>query len=466
MAEIDSVKVESSNDNHPEESSSHNTNGDNDGPQQQQQHFGERGPRRGGPGRFGKRRGGGNPDNRGRFQRKDQHQGDDFNSGPPGRQNERIFYDKLMEISGPSYDLPPIQNEEKKFSGRSRLYIGNISTDCEDNDILELFKPYGETSELFVNREKCFGFIRIDYHFNAERAKNELNGKVIKGRTLKIRFAPNSLTIKVKNLDEFVTNELLHVAFSIFGEIDRSVVIVDDHGKSIGEGIVEFTRKSSAQFALRKCQDECFFLTSSIRPVYVEPYLAQDEMDGYSEKFVPKRNPDFIQQRKIGPRFAETNSFEHEYGMRWKQLNELYKQKMEGLKKEQEIEQEKLLAQMEFARYEHDTAMLREQLRAREMDMGRQKREWEMKEQQVEEARRRSEEVMRRQQEEIESRMMHQEDEMRRRQQENSLFLQAQQLDNMLKDQGGFEEGGSAPPNKLRSPQAKTVTVIFNITVF
>lgn len=126
--------------------------------------------------------------------------------------------------------------------------------------------------------------------------------------------------------------------------------------------------------------------------------------------------------------------------MRWKQLHDLYKQKVEALKKEQEIEQEKLLAQMEYARFEHETAMLREQLRAREMDMGRQKREWEMKEQQAEESRRRTEEQMRRQQEEMESRMLHQEEEMRRRQQENNLFMQAQQLDNMLKDQGGYDE--------------------------
>jgi proline- and glutamine-rich splicing factor len=38
--------------------------------------------------------------------------------------------------------------------------------------------------------------------------------------------------------------------------------MVDDRGKSLGEGIVEFARKPGAQLALRKCAENCFFLTS------------------------------------------------------------------------------------------------------------------------------------------------------------------------------------------------------------
>lgn len=54
---------------------------------------------------------------------------------------------------------------------------------------------------------------------------------------------------------------------------------------------------------------------------------------------------------KIGPRFSELNSFEHEYGTRWKQLHELHRQKEEALKKELAAEEEKLEAQMEYAKY-------------------------------------------------------------------------------------------------------------------
>lgn len=52
----------------------------------------------------------------------------------------------------------------------------------------------------------------------------------------------------------------------------------------------------------------------------------------------------------MGPRFSEAGSFEHEYGTRWKQLHELHRQKEEALKKELAAEEEKLEAQMEYAK--------------------------------------------------------------------------------------------------------------------
>lgn len=66
-----------------------------------------------------------------------------------------------MGISGPTIDLPPGSNVEKKFAGRARLYIGNVTNDITDEDLSALFSAYGETAELFVNREKNFAFIRV-----------------------------------------------------------------------------------------------------------------------------------------------------------------------------------------------------------------------------------------------------------------------------------------------------------------
>lgn len=357
-------------------------------------------------------------------------QGGMQNRSPDDRLNDRI-----SQISGPTFDLPPLDSTEKKFSGRGRLYIGNIAAEVNEDEVNELFKRYGETNELFMNKEKNFGFIRLDFHVNAEKAKRELDGTMLKGRTLKIRFAPNGSSIKVKNLAPFVSNELLHYAFGVFGEIERCIVIVDDRGKPNGEGIVEYARKGSAALAIRKCTENCFFLTASLRPVIVEQYDAVDETDGHPDKNIPKKNPEYTKAREVGPRFANPNSFEHEYGMRWKQLHELFGQKEQALQKELEMEKEKLEAQMEYAKYEHETEILREQLRAREMDRERQKREWEMKERQAEETRQRNEEQMRRQQEEMQARIILQEEELRRRQQENNLFMQAHQLDNMLDQQ-------------------------------
>ena len=61
------------------------------------------------------------------------------------------------------------------------------------------------------------------------------------------------------------------------------------------------------------------------------------------------------------------------------------KQKLEALDREMKLEQDKLIAQMEYARYEHETEGLRDQLRQREAAREQQKSAWETKEREMEE---------------------------------------------------------------------------------
>lgn len=67
--------------------------------------------------------------------------------------------------------------------------------------------------------------------------------------------------MKVKNLSPWISNELLEAAFSVFGDVERAVVVVDDRGRPIGEGIVEYARKQSAQLAIKRCNEGCYLLT-------------------------------------------------------------------------------------------------------------------------------------------------------------------------------------------------------------
>lgn len=281
--------------------------------------------------------------------------------GGPNRSDDFFINQRLRAINGPTLELPPVeQNEELKFSGRNRLYVGNLTSDVNEEELREMFKPYGQIGETFTNTDKNFAFLKLDYHANAEKAKRELDGTMRKGRILRVRFAPNATIVRVSNLTPLVSNELLYKAFEIFGNVEKAYVVVDDRGKSTGEGIVEFAKKSSANMCLRYCNEKCFFLTASLRPCVVESYEVNDDADGLPEKSLNKKSLEFNNERNIGPRFAELNSFEHEYGTRWKQLHELYKSKSEALKRELRIEEEKLEAQMEFARYEHETELLRQ----------------------------------------------------------------------------------------------------------
>lgn len=230
----------------------------------------------------------------------------------------------------------------------------------------------------------------------------------------------SSLKIFVFDFSEFLFLLIKFIYFCRLVQIERAVIIVDDRGKSTGEGLVEYQRKSGAMVAMRYCTEQCFYLTSSLRPCIVELFEHIDDTDGYPENAMNRKIQAFRDARQQGPRFADYNSFEHEYGIRWKQLYEFYKQKQEALKRELVAEEEKLEAQMDFARYEHETEKLREELRDREMKREQRKSEWEMKERFAEQQRNDNEEQMRRTQDEMER----QEEELRRRQNENTLFMQ------------------------------------------
>ena len=216
---------------------------------------------------------------------------------PRGR-FDRVM-DRLSQIQGPTHDMPALDMSEKKFSGRARIYIGNFANEMSEESLKEKVSIHGEVGEMFFNREKNFAFVRMGSRFEAEKVKRELDGHVFQGRALKVRFSPHQGAVKVKNLGPWVSNELLHKSFSIFGEIERCIVSVDERGRSKGEAIVEFEKKPCALECVKRCSEGCFFLTASLRPVIAEIQDEAEDDDGFMEKMIPKRNADYQKEREV-----------------------------------------------------------------------------------------------------------------------------------------------------------------------
>ena len=297
---------------------------------------------------------------------------------------------------------------EKTFTQRSRLFVGNLPTGVTEEELEKLFAKYGKANEIFINKERGFGFIRLETRIIAEIARAELDDTPFRGRPIRVRFATHGAALSVKNLPEFVSNELLEEAFAVFGQIERAVVIVDDRGRPTGKGIVEYTSKPAARKALDKCGDGAYLLTAFPRPITVEPMDQLDEEEGLSEKIINK-NQQYHKEREQPPRFAQPGSFEYEYAMRWKALMEMEKQQYEMVDRNMKEAQEKLEAEMEAARHEHQVMLMRQDLLRRQEELRRmeelhsqevQKRKQdEERRRREEEMRMRSEEMMKRQQE-------------------------------------------------------------------
>jgi hypothetical protein len=299
-------------------------------------------------------------------------------------------------------NLMSSSQNEKKFTGRCRLFVGNLPNDVNEADFKELFVKFGEVGECFVNNQRNFAFVKLDTRINAEHAKQELDGFSYKGRNIRVRFASHGAAVRVKNLSPYVSNEYLEQAFSIFGPVERAVVIVDDKGRPTGEGIVEFERKPAATHCISKCADNYFILTNYPKPVIVEHLEQKDDEDGMPEKSIIK-NQQYHTEREVQPHFAPNGSFEQKMAIKWKDLYEFEKQVQEEARKRVEQAREMLEYEIEQSLIDHKAAKLKEDLRAKQEELQRiedmrkseYQRRQDMEIRRQEEERRRQDELMR-----------------------------------------------------------------------
>ena len=91
----------------------------------------------------------------------------------------------------------------------------------------------------------------------------------------------------------------------------------------------------------------------------MEPLEQKNDEDGLPEKNIPK-TPVFYQEREVPPRFAQRNSFEFEWGQRWKQQSQEEENKRAQLEAEIQANREKLVEEVELARHDYHTRQMRE----------------------------------------------------------------------------------------------------------
>jgi len=73
-----------------------------------------------------------------------------------------------------------------------KLYVGNLSFDTTDQILQDTFSAYGEVTSAIVimdresGRSKGFGFVEFAQDADAKKAMEEMNGKEVDGRSLKV----------------------------------------------------------------------------------------------------------------------------------------------------------------------------------------------------------------------------------------------------------------------------------------
>ena len=72
------------------------------------------------------------------------------------------------------------------------IYVGNLSYHVSEEELKEEFKNFGDvkSTKIIIDREtgrsKGFGFVEMEQTEDGENAINQLNGKDLKGRNIKV----------------------------------------------------------------------------------------------------------------------------------------------------------------------------------------------------------------------------------------------------------------------------------------
>jgi len=135
---------------------------------------------------------------------------------PPQSPTGKTFWQKLVSwfkttpadrgaTPRPSPDATAARNEPKPRRKPEavevtspKLYVGNLSYDATENDLLELFKGVGVVknaeivSHKYNERSKGFGFVTMSSIDEARRAVVELHDKEFMGRKLVVSGAKTS----------------------------------------------------------------------------------------------------------------------------------------------------------------------------------------------------------------------------------------------------------------------------------
>jgi predicted Zn finger-like uncharacterized protein len=112
--------------------------------------------------------------------------------------------DRLMKVQG-DYSMEPLperdlirikknidEGKPPKFVGDKKLYVGNISFECTEDDLYEVFGAIGDVGDIaFVRdetgRSRGFGFVTMRNEDEGLAAVEKLDGTPVRGRNIAVR---------------------------------------------------------------------------------------------------------------------------------------------------------------------------------------------------------------------------------------------------------------------------------------
>ncbi|KAI9741147.1 MAG: Protein phosphatase PP2A regulatory subunit B [Cirrosporium novae-zelandiae] len=193
------------------------------------------------------------------------------------------------------------------------LYVGELDTSVTEAMLFELFSSMGQVASIRVCRDavtrRSLGYAYVNYNntSDGERALDELNYTLIKGRPCRIMWSQRDPALRktgqgnvfIKNLDSAIDNKALHDTFAAFGNILSCKVATDEYGTSKGYGFVHYETAEAANNAIKHVNG----MLLNDKKVYVGHHIAKKDRQSKFEEM--KANFTNVYVKNVDPEVTD-----------------------------------------------------------------------------------------------------------------------------------------------------------------
>jgi len=220
--------------------------------------------------------------------------------------------------SGASDPMQTDSESSQRDEYKCNLIVNYIPNVYSEEDLRQLFAPYGEieSCKLIVDKQTGhslgYGFVKYFKEEDAERAIEELSGRQVENKRLKVALArPSSPSIQntnlyISNLPPHLNAEALEDIFRPYGDIVESRVLVDHQtGSSKGVGFVRFSTHDQALEAIRQVNN--MQLPGAEKPLLVKFAENKTKSKRQQQQQYPTAMYQQMQQRQLAAMYMQYN---------------------------------------------------------------------------------------------------------------------------------------------------------------
>ncbi|KAJ7151158.1 hypothetical protein C8R46DRAFT_1358069 [Mycena filopes] len=166
----------------------------------------------------------------------------------------------------------------------SKLYVGNLSWNTNDDSLHQAFAQHGQVTDSIVMKDRetgksrGFGFVTYGSDEEAQKAIDAMNDQELDGRQIRVNIAQGrsgglfeveveeamvaeaedmAAVVAVTAAAPATTTTAVATTFAEFGQVTDTIVMRDrDTGRARGFGFVTYSSAHEAEVAMRKMNDQ------------------------------------------------------------------------------------------------------------------------------------------------------------------------------------------------------------------